>query len=61
MMAKLCEICRINKAELPDRERMGRPIKRVCRECHSERLRDDLRYIMDRRKRRARPVGRFDG
>jgi len=46
----LCILCRVNEATVPDRERMGRPIKRVCRECHTDRLRGDLIAIMNRRK-----------
>lgn len=33
-MPKLCVRCGKNKAEVPDNTRMGRPILRVCRECH---------------------------
>ena len=46
---RMCIICREHPAELPDRNAMGRPIKKVCRECHRDRLRDDLRRIMVRR------------
>ena len=45
-MTKLCIICKRNPAEVPDREQMGRPIKRVCKRCHEERLREDLKHIM---------------
>lgn len=44
-----CIICHTRPAEVPDRTRMGRPIKRVCRECHAERLRGDLEKILRRR------------
>ena len=37
---------------MPDRERQGNPIKRICRECHAQRLTGDLRTILD--KTRAR-------
>jgi hypothetical protein len=53
-MAKLCEICDERPAAVPDRERMGRPIKRVCRECHAQRLAGDMREIMRLRKKRAK-------
>jgi len=43
----LCVICRSRKATVPDRERMGRPVKRVCRECHTERLRRDLARVLE--------------
>ncbi len=46
---RMCIICRERPAELPDRNAMGWPIKKVCRECHRDRLRDDLRRIMVRR------------
>ena len=43
---------------MPDREQMGRLIKRVCSECHQARLRGDLRKILDERdKRRADSAG----
>lgn len=50
----LCIVCRERKAVVPDRERMGRPIARVCRECHAERLRDDMRKILDLEEGRRR-------
>lgn len=52
---KMCELCGENPATLPDRERMGRPIKRVCSRCHSARLRGDLQHILNeaRKKREA--------
>ena len=43
---RLCIVCRQRPAAVPDRERMGRPILRVCRECHAERLGGDLRRIL---------------
>lgn len=45
-MAKLCELCRERNAEVPDRNRQGRPIKRICRPCHRKRLEGDLDRIM---------------
>lgn len=42
-----CIVCRTNKAEVPDRERMGRPVKRLCRGCHVLRLQSDLIRIMN--------------
>jgi len=47
---KLCIICKQRKATVPDRERMGRPILRVCSECHRERLRDDLSKILKQKQ-----------
>lgn len=49
---KLCEVCGVNKATIPDRNRMGRPINRVCSTCHSARLRGDLEYIVKVREER---------
>lgn len=43
---KMCIVCGERKAELPDRNVMGRPIKRVCKECHAGRLRSDIQAIM---------------
>lgn len=42
MTRRPCRICRERPAEVPDRNVQGRPIKRVCRQCHAERLRGDL-------------------
>lgn len=44
----LCIVCRQRPAAVPDRERMGRPVKRVCRECHVERLKADIHRIIRR-------------
>ena len=41
-----CIVCHERKAEVPDRNKMGRPVKRVCRKCHGSRLTDDLRAIL---------------
>ena len=41
-----CILCRERPAEVPDREQMGRLIKRVCRQCHGERLRGDLVEVL---------------
>ena len=57
---RLCIICRSNPAELPDRNRMGRPIKRVCRQCHRNRLYDDLRNIAVTAEALARQKARRD-
>ena len=46
---KLCIICRQRPAEVPDREVMGRPIKKICKQCHAKRLQNDLNVILDRR------------
>jgi predicted CXXCH cytochrome family protein len=43
----MCELCHQHPATVPDRNRMGRPIKRVCSGCHSERLRADAKRVID--------------
>ena len=43
---KLCKLCHIRPAEMPDREKMGRPVKSVCRPCHTYRLQGDLQQIL---------------
>jgi len=47
-----CVVCRDHEAELPDRNSMGRPTKRVCRSCHRARLRGDMAYILEVEKKR---------
>ena len=46
-MPKLCIVCNELAPELPDRNRMGRPIKRVCKKCHAARLTGDMAYILE--------------
>lgn len=41
-----CVLCLRRPAEVPDRERMGKPVKRVCGECHKKRLLDDIKSIL---------------
>jgi len=45
MANKKCEICGKNPATIPDRERIGRLINRVCSRCHALRLAGDLTQI----------------
>jgi hypothetical protein len=45
-MPKVCVVCRERPPVVPDRDRPGRPIKRVCRECHVARLQQDLKHIL---------------
>ena len=52
MPKKLCEICNENPATVPDRDRPGRLINRVCQSCHALRLRGDWAKIMALRKKR---------
>jgi hypothetical protein len=54
MAKKKCEICGERPATVPDRERMGRPINRVCSSCHALRLAGDMKRILElREKKRA--------
>lgn len=46
---KLCIVCHKNKAEIPDRNVQGRPIKRICKECHRKRIEDDMKIILNKR------------
>lgn len=43
---KLCILCGVGRREIPDRNVMGRPIKKICRKCHSERLRGDMVKVL---------------
>jgi hypothetical protein len=42
-----CKLCNIREATIRDRNTMSRR-KVICSECHAERLKGDLRYILDR-------------
>ena len=61
MSKRMCEICGIYLATVPDRERTGRLIHRICGQCHALRLAGDLERILilqnERRKRLTSPVG----
>lgn len=52
MSKKLCEICGLNPATVPDRNRMGRPINRICGPCHSIRLKGDIKSIKELHEQR---------
>lgn len=53
---RACEVCRQRPATMPDRNRMGRLTPRICVECHLERLRGDMRRIVEvRTKRKEAP------
>lgn len=47
-----CIVCGRRPAEVPDREAQGSTVKRVCRECHGERLAGDLRRALKESLRR---------
>ena len=56
MTKKMCEICGDEPATVPDRERMGRPINRVCNSCHALRLAGDLKRIMELEEKHRREL-----
>ena len=50
---RMCKLCRHRPAEVPDRERHSSVWRvEVCLECHAERLKGDLRSILDLHERR---------
>jgi hypothetical protein len=51
MAKKLCEICGVNKATVPDRNRPGRLVNRLCGDCHGLRLSGDFAVILKIRNR----------
>ncbi len=54
MGKKMCEICGKNPATVPDRNRPGRLVNRLCGECHAKRLRGDMRFVLGVQGRKAR-------
>lgn len=58
MAKKMCEICGEKPATVPDRQRLGRLINRVCSSCHALRLAGDMKRIMElHEKRRTQSNG----
>lgn len=49
---RLCILCGLLPAEVPDRETTSRAL-RVCQRCHWERLADDIRGVLATYRRRA--------
>lgn len=43
---KLCKLCKKRPAEIPDRNIQGRPIKSICKQCHVERIKQDMARIV---------------
>jgi len=43
---KKCIVCRVNPPTVPDRGKMGKPIKRICLQCHAKRLLGDLDHCI---------------
>jgi len=54
---KMCEICGEKPATVPDRERMGRLINRVCSSCHALRLAGDMKRILELHEKRRQANG----
>lgn len=52
-----CVVCLMRPAVVPDRNRMGRPFPQVCRECHADRLREDLVVIIQEDEKRKAKEG----
>ena len=50
MANKMCEICGKKRATVPDRERIGRLINRVCSSCRALRLAGDIKRILELRR-----------
>lgn len=44
---KMCEICGLRPAAVPDRERAGDYSHRICSSCHARRLLGDIQKIRD--------------
>jgi hypothetical protein len=42
----LCVVCRARVATVPDRNKPGRLINRLCSACHGQRLSGDLKRIV---------------
>jgi len=53
----MCEICGQRPATVPDRDRPGRPVNRVCSECHRSRLAEDMKIVMAAAAKQARTLG----
>lgn len=53
----LCIICHTKDATIPDRD-SGSSRKKLCGDCHAERLKEDLRRILaiERRRRLERII-----
>lgn len=61
VMPRKCERCGKRPAAVPDPERMGRPIRRICSECHAGGLRAGflvaLSLQQEERRRREHEKG----
>ncbi len=52
---RLCILCHQRPREVPDRNVMGKPINKVCRLCHGQRLAGDMRQVLNERFRGRPP------
>lgn len=58
-MPKFCILCGIRPPTVPDRNSMGRSIKKICSECHAENMRDDLKDVLERHLEHRRNREKF--
>ncbi len=49
-----CKICREKEATVPDRNKPWSDKPEVCSDCHSNRLRQDLAYVLEVEKRKTK-------
>ena len=56
---RLCIVCHVRPAAVPDRNLggIGRPIKKVCSECHAVRLKGDIERVLEAHARRKLSEG----
>lgn len=47
-MKKKCIYCRERDPEVPDRTKIGKPIKRVCLKCHGYLIANDLYKFLEK-------------
>lgn len=51
---RFCNVCHERVATIPDREIFGKPIPRVCSECHANRLKNDFIGILEVERKRVK-------
>lgn len=44
---RMCRLCRVRTATVPDRDRPGRMTPAICGECHAERLGQDFLGVVE--------------
>ena len=57
MAKKFCTLCGERPRQVPDRNKPGNFALKICRECHADRLRADLRIVMDKIQKRKEMLG----